>query len=290
VGLLVGSFFGLALAGAGCAALPIGRFDALAAATRETQNRTAATDADVVQLSRRFMIFSPAPGPYTASSFVPRIEIGGTTLDFDFGPRLAPREAALAVLAGYATALAAFARKDYQGDLDAATQALAGSVHGLVGRPDVPAAAKQGAGVLATVVDGIGRAITERMRRAALRDAMDTASPGVRAVAGFVKEINAGAAQAVLVMRQGILTKANHLAPGEGTQRVVLNERVEAAVVESEQILSHLTQISTAVDAIPPAHDQIRKSLDGDERAPLDKLATLVAEVQRLGKIQGGAP
>jgi hypothetical protein len=103
----------VALLAAGCAGLPTGRFDALATAAKEVEVRASTTDADLVGLTRRFMIFSPASGPYTVNSFAPVIDVDGTKYDFDFGPRLAPRQAALDVLASYTEALAAFARKDY---------------------------------------------------------------------------------------------------------------------------------------------------------------------------------
>jgi hypothetical protein len=70
----------------------------------------------------------------------------------------------------------------------------------------------------------------------------------------------------------------------DGVARLALNERIEAVVVESRTILAHLRQASTAVDAIPPAHDEIRDSLDRDDRTPLEKVRALVAEVQRLQK------
>jgi hypothetical protein len=76
------------LLAAGCAALPTGRFDTLAAAAKGVEARTTETDAEVVQLTRRFMLFSPAPGPYTVNSFVPAVDIDGRKFDFDFGPRL----------------------------------------------------------------------------------------------------------------------------------------------------------------------------------------------------------
>ena len=269
---------------AGCAGLPTGRFDALAAASKELETRTTETDADIVQLTRRFMLFSPAPGPYTVDSFVPTVDIDGTKHDFDLGPRLAPRQAALDVVAAYTEALAAFARKDYQRDLDKATQKLSGSIARLASQAGVSGQAKQGAGVLATAVNALGRAIIEHMRRAALRDAMDTGGPGVRAIAAFVKEINTEATLAVTVMTGAMVAKSNRLAVADGVARLALNERVETVVVESKAILAHLKQISTAVDAIPPAHDEIRRSLDHDERTPLERLTALVAEVQRLQK------
>ena len=273
------------LLAAGCAGLPTGRFDALATAAKGVETGATETDADIVQLTRRFMLFSPAPGPYTVSSFAPTIDIDGTKHDFDFGPRLEPRRAALDVLVAYTEALAAFARKDYQRDLDRATQNLGGSVQRLARHAGVSAPAKQGAGVLATAVNALGRAITDHMRKAALRDAMDTASPGVRAVTAFAKEIDAEAALAVTVMSNAMIAKGNRLSVSDGVARLALNERVEAVVVESKTILADLKQISTAVDAIPPAHDEIRGSLDRDDRTPLEKLRALIAEVQRLQKV-----
>jgi hypothetical protein len=269
---------------AGCAALPTGRFDTLATAAKGVEARTTETDADIVQLTRRFMLFSPAPGPYTVNSFVPAVDIGGTKFDFDFGPRLEPRQAALDVLVAYTDALAAFARKDYQRDLDRATQNLGGSIARLASHAGASAQVKQGAGVLATAVNALGRALIDHMRKAALRDAMDTGGPGVRAIATFVKEINAEAALAVTVMSNAMISTSNRLTVADGVARLALNERVEAVVVESKAILAHLKQSSTAVDAVPPAHDEIRRALDRDDRGPLEKLTALVAEVQRLQK------
>lgn len=188
------------------------------------------------------------------------------------------------MLVAYTDALAAFARKDYQRDLDRATQNLGGSIARLASHAGASGQVKQGAGVLATAVNGLGRAVIDRMRKTALRDAMDTAGPGVRAIAAFVKEINTEAALAVTVMSNAMISTSNRLAVGDGVARLALNERVDAVVVESKAILAHLKQSSTAVDAVPPAHDEIRGSLDRDERSQLEKLRTLVAEVQRLQK------
>ncbi len=56
---------------AGCASMPTGRFDTLVAASKGVETSTAQTDADLVKLTRRFMMFSPAPGPYRVDSFAP---------------------------------------------------------------------------------------------------------------------------------------------------------------------------------------------------------------------------
>jgi hypothetical protein len=273
----------LAAALAGCAGLPTGRFEALATSTRDIQTKTVQTDGDIVKLIRRFMVFSPAPGEYKLDSFAPVIEVAGTKQDFDLGPSLEPREAALDTLAAYASALAAFAKKDYQGDLDEATQDLGGSVQRLSGHVLASSEAKTGAGVLATAVNGLGTAVIDHMRREALKKAMDQASPGIGEIARFINEVNGKAALAVRVMRSNILQHANRM-KAEGVARLQLNESVEEILVESNAILAHLKQATAAVDAIRPAHDEIRASLDRDDRTALDKLKALVAETKRLQK------
>jgi len=120
------------------------------------------------------------------------------------------------------------------------------------------------------------------MRRAALRKAMDDATPGIVAIVAFVKEINALGATAVTTMRDQVIRKANGLAVADGVARLRLNEAVEGMIGESNAILAQLKLESAAVDAIAPAHAEIRDAIDRDERAVLDKLKTLVAEVKRL--------
>ena len=274
--------FALAVLLNGCAGLPTGRFDALAAASRGVDASTAEADSEIVKLTRRFMIFSPAPGPYKIDSFAPVIEVQGQRRDFDFGPRLAPRKAALDVLVSYTEAVAAFAKKDYQGDLDQATQSLGGSLQSLAGHASASAEVKQGAGVLATAVNGLGRAIIDQMRKAALRKAMEEASPGIAQIATFVKDINVLASTAVTVMRDDMLRTANKLTAADGVARLQLNESVEGVIVESHAIVVRLKQITVAVEAIKPAHDEIREALAHDERTSLDKLKALVAEAKRL--------
>ena len=263
---------------AGCASLPTGRFDALAAASKGVEMRTLQTDADVVKLTRRFMVFVPAPLPYKVDSFKPIVD----GQDFDFAPRLEPRQVALDVLASYTEALAAFARKDYQGELDRATMSLGGSVERLASHAGSSAAARKGAGILATAVNGLRRAVIERMRRNALRRVMDEAAPGITGIVDFVKDINGSSALAVTVMRDSMIRTANRAAVTDGMARLQLNAAVEGVIVDSAAILAQLKQESAAVAALVPAHAEIRAALDGDERTSLDKLKAFVAEVKRL--------
>jgi hypothetical protein len=269
----------------GCAAVPTGRFDALALATREVDTRTGEVDGDVVQITRRFMIFSPAPGPYTPRSFAPVVTVGGQQADFDFGPRLAPRKAALDVLVAYTEALSAFAKKDYQGNLDKATNTLGGNLQDLISHASASNDVKRGAGVLAAVVNELGRAAIDRMRKTALRNAMAEAAPGVSEIAKFVRDINERAALAVTVMRDEMLRIANRANPVDGAARLALSETVEQVIVDSASVLARLKQSTVAVEAIPAAHDEVRDSLDRDERGALDKLKALIAEAKRLQHI-----
>jgi hypothetical protein len=236
-------------------------------------------------MTRRFMIFSPAPGPYTPRSFAPVVSVGGQQLDFDFGPRLAPRKAALDVLTSYTDALAAFAKKDYQGDLDRATNDLGGNLQDLLSHATASEDVKRGAGVLATAVNELGRVAIERLRRSALHKAMTDAAPGVVQIVTFVREINDRAALAVTVMRDEMLRIANRATPSDGVARLSLNESVEEVVVDSASVLDRLKQSTAAVQAIPAAHDEVRDALDRDDRGALDKLKALVAEAKRLQKI-----
>jgi len=111
---------------------------------------------------------------------------------------------------------------------------------------------------------------------------MDDAAPGIAAIVTFVKEINTLGAAAVTTMRDQMIRKANSLTVADGVARLQLNEAVEGVIVESNALLAQLKQESAAVDAIAPAHAEIRDSIDHDERAVLEKLKTLVAEVKRL--------
>src|SRR3989442_11349258 len=112
---------------------------------------------------------------------------GGARLDLDSAPRLEPRQAALGVLAAYTEVLAAFARKDYGGELDRATHSLGGSVQRLAGHVTASAIAQQGGGVLATAVDRPGHAVTQRIPRGPPRKGMGGAAPRLPAVVPYVE-------------------------------------------------------------------------------------------------------
>src|SRR5262245_17779874 len=206
----------LAFLAPGCTgAIPTGRFDAFSEASRTAATASGATYARIEGLQRQYMVFNPAEGRLTLESFVPRVrDDQGQVRDFDLAPRLRVRESALQVLSDYADALQAFAKKDYQGDLDKATRNLDASVSSLASALGGADAGKAG-GILATAVNELGRVAIERSRRTALEKAMEQAQPGVASLAGLVVSDNVLIAQAVTVMRGGILRAANGMRPAE---------------------------------------------------------------------------
>jgi len=157
------------------------------------------------------MMFSPAPGPYRVDKLSRRSASGRRATGLRFRPPLEPRQAALGVLAAYTEVLAAFARKDYGGERGPSDALARWKRPAAGGHVTASAAAKQGAGVLATAVNGLGHVIIERMRRRPLRKAMDDAAPGIAAIVTFVKEINVLGATAATTMRDQMIRKANSL-------------------------------------------------------------------------------
>jgi len=285
--LLVWLALGLPLVTA-CAAIPTGRFDALSAASRSVLDSSSATYSRIEGLQRNYMVFNPAEGRLTPESFkAVVVDDQGRKLDFDLRPRLRFRESVLEALSNYTDVLQAFAKKDYQGDLDEASQNLYASVSDLAARaPDNPAGQKA-AGLLAAAVNELGRAALERTRRRALRRAMEAAQPGVEGVVDLIAADNVLIVQAVRTMQNGILRSANGLRPtAPSLNRVQLDERVSRLVDESSEILASLDALSRAVKAIPRAHAEIRESLD-DDRPSLAQLQSLIAEAKRLSQFYG---
>jgi hypothetical protein len=274
---------GVALALSACSAVPSGRFAALADGTRSIATNSVATYGGVVDLQRTYMLYNPNGDKLNEESFKPVIrDEDGTVRSFDFKPRLEFRSAALEVLADYADALHAFATKNYQEDLDAATQSLGASVANLAAYADAGSAAQAG-GVLATAINGMGTAATEYLRRKTLRTAMDTAQPGVDTLAKLIATDNKSIEVAVLTMRRGILRKADRLRPSTGIARISFDSSVATIISDSDETLTQLELMNAAVTKIPIAHAEIRQSLD--QRADsMTALKGLIAEAKRLNR------
>ncbi len=275
---------GLLLFATACASIPSGRFDSLAAASQTVLQSSVETYARIENLQRRYMLFNPAEGPFTVNTFKPQIvDDQGQMRDFDLGPRLRFRESALEVLAKYAEALQAFAKKDYQGDLDKASQELGASIAGLSRHLTSDGEAKQAAGILATAVNGLGRAIVERRRRQALRKAMGEAQQGVTALAKLIADDNTELSRAVTIMRGGILRAANRIRPDAPVTRLHFDQEIALVTAEADEILLNLSALNAAVERIPPAHAEIMESLERDD-LKLKDLQALIAEAKRISK------
>ncbi len=278
--------FGIAVTLVGCTAVPSGRFAAFADGTRSLATNSVTTYDGVVDLERTYMLYSPTTsrdGKLDEQSFKPVIvDEDGRKRDFDFKPRLEFRSAALDVLADYADALHAFATKDYQSDLDEATQSLGASVARVASEASGQDATKA-AGILATAINGMGRVATEYLRRKTLRQAMDTAQPGVDKLAALIATDNASIVGAVHIMRRGIVRHANKLRPSTGLSRVSFDAAIAALLQESDDTLAELDAMNATVTAVPAAHADIRRSLD-EKMDALASLQQLIAEAKRLNK------
>jgi hypothetical protein len=264
---------------------PTGRFDALSEASRSTLDASTAMYARVEGLKRQYMVFNPAEGRLTLESFKPIVrDDQGQMRDFNLAPRLRFRESALEVLSHYADTLQAFAKKDYQGDLDKATQKLHSSIGDLVASFGGNADAQKAVGILATAVNELGRTVVEGERRETLRKAMAQAQPGVAEPASLVVADNALIAQGVTIMRSGILRAANGMRPPDPSPaRLTLDEQVSRAITGSNEILGSLDSLSPTVKAIPAAHAEFQESLDKKELS-VNQLQSLIAEAERLNK------
>jgi hypothetical protein len=275
----------LVLLAGGCVSIPTGRFDSLSEASHAIRSDSGETYARIGTLQREYMAFNPAEGRLTPDSFKPVVvDDQGQRREFDLGPRLRFRESVLDVLSDYTDVLQAFAKKDYQGGLDKATQKLNASVGDLAGEFSRNSDAQKAAGILATAVNGLGRALIERTRRETLRKAMDTAQPGVQGLANQLVADNALIALAVTTMRNGVLRAANGVRPGAPSpERLALDHDVSRVIIDSGDILASLDALSEAVKAIPAAHAEIRETLDRRE-VSLKQLQALIAEGKRLNK------
>src|SRR5437762_10322430 len=110
---------------AACAPLTTGRFTALSTAISDVLKGSTATYGRIQRLERRYMTFVAGEGDLTRDTFALSIrDDSGRPLSFDLGPPLLFREAVLTTFVKYADTLQAYAKKDYQADLDRSTNEL----------------------------------------------------------------------------------------------------------------------------------------------------------------------
>jgi len=181
--------------------------------------------------------------------------------------------------------LQAFAKRDFAGEVDKATEELAGSLKVLAATaaPDNESAAKA-SGILATVVNIIGRAIVQGKRLEALKMVMDAAQSDIEKLAQLIVGSNTKIKKAVDTMLIRIVEHRKVMRPAITTaNRVIFDTEVSLIISEADEIKDSLDNLSESITKVPSAHMEIRKILD-ETPTGLDALQQLVKEVQRIDK------
>lgn len=274
----------------GCTTIPVGRYDVLANSSQEILSNTSETYVRIEKLQRRFLV-ETATGDVKLNSndpkpFAPLIEINGKTESFDLTPELHFREAALQVLVKYCLVLQAFAKRDFEGEVDKAAAGLAGSLKSLASAT-VPknVNAQEASGMLATVINVIGREIVRKNRLKALKNVMDTAQPHMDTLSALIASDNKKINNFVNIMLKRILTRRESQRPSLDTLgRTGFDTDASLLISEVTEIKKSLDKINSAIKKIPRAHAETRKKLD-DESQGFDALAQLVGEVQGIDKL-----
>jgi len=242
---------------------------------------TTETYTRIEKLQRRFIVETVNNSPLTRDSFRPVID----GQSFDLVPELRFRETALDVLVKYFLVLQAFAKRDFEGEVDKAAEELAGSLKSFVATaaPDSETAT-EASGILATVVNVIGREIVRGKRLEALKTVMDSAQPDIEKLTRLIVGSNGKIKQAVDTMLGRIIAHRNTMRPSRDTvERVSFDTDVSLVIGEVDEIKAALDNLSTAIQEVPSAHAEVRKMLD-EKPTGLNALQQLVEEVQRIDK------
>ncbi|MGH8550806.1 MAG: hypothetical protein ACRERU_19850 [Methylococcales bacterium] len=206
-------------------------------------------------------------------------------MSFDITPELRFKEIALQVLVKYSLVLQAFAKRDFESDVDKASEEFAGSLKSLAktAAPDNDSA-KKASGILATVVDVIGREIVRENRLEALKSVMDSAQPDIKKLAQLIVGSNEKIETDVNKMLDRILAHRNRQRPPIDTiERIKFDTDVSLIIGEADEINTAIDDLSASIGKVPPAHAEIRKMLDGQAKG-LDALEQLISDVQRIDR------
>jgi hypothetical protein len=271
----------------GCSAvIPVGKYDVLAGSGNVILDSTSETYTRIEKIQKNQMIEQAGiKSELKRDTFLPIIEVDGKKESFDITPELQFREDALQVLVNYTDLLQAFAKNDFEGDVDVAAEEFAGSVKSLVSTADPNNEnAQKVTGILATVIDVIGREIVRKERLDGLKKIMDSAQPSIVELASLIADDNKKIKEFVKQAIDTILRHKNTQRPPINTiQRTNFDTDVSQIVSEADEVNVALESISGAIGQIPPAHDEIRKLLDEKPRG-FEALQQLVKEVQRIDK------
>lgn len=264
------------MAGCSTTTVPIGKYDVLAESSQTILKGTTETYTRIEKLQRRFMIEKASDAPLTRDTFRP---------SSDLTPALRFRETALEVLVRYALVLQAFAKRDFAGEVDKATEELAGSLKVLAAMvaPDHDSTAKASS-ILATVVNTMGRAITQGKRLEALKMVMDTTQSDLEQLAQLIVGSNAKIQEAVEIMLTTIVRHREAIRPTiPPANRLIFHTEVSLIISEADEIKEAIDNLSESIAKVPSAHKEIRRILD-DTPTGLEALQQLVKEVQRIDK------
>lgn len=264
----------------GCASIPAGKFAALSESGQELLTGTTKTFDTIEELQDYFEVVTTT-APLHLEGHAHRID----GLSYDLAPELEYREAALKVLVKYFTLLEALASKDFDGRIDKASEELAVRLKSLVetAAPE-SRGAKKAAGVLATVVNTIGRGLTRRKRLAALRSVMDAAQPHINELAELLAGSNTKLQLGTKILLKTILKIANKPPYAlDEPQRFAFRAENYRRIREYHVITQSLDSISKSAENLPEAHRQLRASLDG-RKTDLSALREIMKEVERIKK------
>ena len=276
------AIFLITVLAAGCTAtVPVGKYDALAESSQKILSGTSETYTRIEKLQRRFSVETASGQTLNRDSFKPVIE----GQSFDIGPELDFREAALQVLVKYSLVLQAFAKRDFEGEVDKASVELAGSLKSLA----ATAAPKgdnvaQASGILAAVVDVIGREIVRQKRLEALRMVMDAAQPDLDKLATLITGSNDKINRFTNIMLDRILAHRSAARPAPNNpMRFEYDMDAALVIAEVDEINAALADLNAAVTQFPPAHAEVRAQLDKNPQG-VQSLQQLVEEAQRVDK------
>ena len=262
---------------AACApTIPTGKYHALAKSSENLLKGTKETYNRIEKLQRKFSVVTVGDGPLERDSFKP--EIGGKS--FDVAPELQFRKSALKVLVRYTEVLSSLAEKDYGGQVDQASKKLSNSLSSLGSGDDI----KQASGILATVVDTVGKIIVEKKRREALNEVMDMAQPALDDLAALIESSNTKFKLLVSTMYNHILKRKNDIRPKSGDyNRFWFDTKIADEIAEVTAIESSLDSLNRGVSSIPRAHLEIRESSD-KAPGPMDVLKNLIQESKQVNE------
>lgn len=264
----------------GCSTIPVGKYEALSNSNKQILAETTDTYTRIEKLQRYFAVVTAPNKEITSDSFKP--DVDGTSIDIT--PELRFRENALEVMVKYTTFLCTLSSKDYQSDVDKASQDLAGSIKNLVSSSTMVPDPGKTSGIAATLVNIISKQVIEHKRADALRIAMDMAQDDINDLSNLIVGSNNKIKNFVGLMQGRIIAHANATRPAYASaNRISYDLNVSVLLAEIDEINKSLDSVSSAVAKIPDAHKEIRLTLD-KKPTTLDALQGLIQEAQRANK------